>query len=591
MLQGRQHVSCLTLVDQLEAGHPHRACLLACRLSLELALKDEAGANATLARFVKSNPHNPIALSEQACQQVARGDMASGLQNLQRAVQESGRELPHQVFTAMGRLAELFMQSGHMLPARGLLLLQASVNGVDAEEARTKLGRMTQSSAVPVLFKEHLTLDPAPAGVAWAPEFNAALQKALRGQWQEAIDLWSAISSIAGDAPEVWRSLAVVRGFVGDYTGAAHAYRRYADLAANEQDAIEAEATAQLLTKGASEGYVDDMVVTYDVENLAELQQRLSASDRSESVEIDTKEFDDDIQPIAIFALLDRPRLTTGDNLTRETIPVVLAEALIFAAEEGDPPRVELEVYRTQLEAARTLLEQIAGETISGPEEEADDRISAVELALSWRWRLPDDTTESLRRKFLFEQRQQVVLDIWPKLAMPLFNDQTPEAAAKDPAQQRRLLAAILVLELEDTDPAADEICDKLRRNLGLPVPEPIDATGVEIGTIRLSRLGRLDVKKLSDPQLLHAFQRTLAARHESALRRFSLELVERPSIPLGEYQLAAYQLLARFVDDVELSDALMEKARSLAQRLKRAASLREQELVSKIAGRRSART
>ena len=54
----------------------------------------------------------------------------------------AGSELPHQVFTAMGRIAEQFLHAGHMLPARGLLLLQASINSADTTHAREMLAQV-----------------------------------------------------------------------------------------------------------------------------------------------------------------------------------------------------------------------------------------------------------------------------------------------------------------------------------------------------------------------------------------------------------------------------------------------------------------
>ncbi|MDZ4820044.1 MAG: hypothetical protein SGJ20_13830 [Planctomycetota bacterium] len=590
MLQGRQHVSCLTLVDQLDKQHPNRACLLACRLSLETAVGDEAAAADTLQRFVKAQPLNPIALAENACQQASHGDMARGLQSLQIALRESGRELPHQVFVAIGRLAEIFIQAGHMLPARGLLMLQASISGTDAEEARRKLGKLMQSAAVPVLFKEMIPLNFAPQDAPWRAEFDEALNLSLRGQWQEAVEIWHGLEPVAGDAIDLWRNLAVVRGFLGDYSNAAVALRKFADLTTDPAEAIEAEATAQLLTKAASQDYVDEVVVSYDVLDIAGLEQRLAADDRCEVVEVEAAEFEADAVPRLIYALLGRSRLTTAEGISCREAPQVLGEVLIFDADGDEPPRADLEVYRTQLDEAERLLREVAGDTLSADrDEDTVDRMLSTELAMSWRWRLPDGTSEAIRRKLMCEQRRRVVLEIWPELPMPLFDGQTPRQAAADPALSRKVQGAVLLLELENTDPSSDVSCDELRRLLNLPVPSPIVPTGedFDVGRLPLSRLVRLDVAALPDAQLLRAFQRALSVRCEPALRRLSEELVQRESLPKGEYQLTAYQLLARFCEDPEQSVAWMEKSKQLEQRLHRAAQQREQELALKSPFRR----
>jgi hypothetical protein len=586
MLQGRQYASCLDLVRQIEEKKPDRACLLACELSLRQGLKDEEGAAATLRRFIARHPDNAIALAELAVDQVRRGELSKGLYNLQRAVATSGSELPHQVFTAMGRIAEHFLHAGHMLPARGLLLLQASINRADTGQAREMLARLTASPAVPLLFKDSVPFESAPAHAPWAGDFNAGLNLALRAQWQQAADLWSAISSTASDSPVIWKNLAIVRGYTGDYSGAAYAYRRYAELAPSEQDATEAEATAQLLTKNTAEGLAEDLVVPYAVNDLDEMQRRLEADQRCEQTEIDAQDFEGETPPRAIYALLDRPLLNDAANIARDSVPQVLAEVLLFNAEGDEPPRVEMEVFRPQAEAADQLLREVAGDTLGDKEEEEIvDRMSAIELALSWRWRLPDDTPEAVRRRLLFEQRRHMVLEVWPKLRMPLFNDRTPEEASQDPESKRKLAAAVLLLELEDTDPAADEICDELRRRLDLPVPESIEPTGLNLASIRLARYARLQIDKLTDHQLAQAFHQAASAQYETALRLLSQEVVRRDSIA-PELKLTAYQYLARFEEETEKAEAHMSAARKLAAKLQRATSPRDLELSARIAGR-----
>jgi hypothetical protein len=590
MIMGRQQVSCLELVNQLDAKYPNRACLLASKFSLEQGLGRRQASLQTLKRFLEHHPNNPIAQAELAVEKVQRGELLSGLQSLQRAVRASGNELPHQVYSAMGRLAELFLQAGHMLPARGLLLLQASINKANTDQAVQMLSRLTASPAVPVLFKDNVPFERPPADAPWAGDFNSALSLALRAQWQAAADLWTALSSTASDSPVLWKNLAIVRGYMGDYTNASYAYRRFAELATNEQDAIEAEATAQLLTKNATEGTADDLVVTYHLKDMAELERRLEASDRAEQVEIDPEDFVNEPPPKVIFALVDRPLVASGPQIAPDDVPQVIAEVLIFYADGDDPPRVELEVFRPQLTVAESLLREIGGDTLGErQDDEVIDRISAIELALSWRWRLPDDVTDEHRRKLLFDQRRRMVLEVWPKLPMPLFAGKSVEQAAGDQSMRTRLQAALLLLELEDTDPAADEICDELRRRLGVEPPPAIDPESIDVNALRLARFARLAAERLDDEQLTRVFHRAEAAGYESALRRFAQEVVRRGKLA-GDIKLAAYQYLAQFEEDAEKAQGHLAEARRLAEKLRRPATPRDLELAARISGGRSPR-
>jgi hypothetical protein len=150
---------------------------------------------------------------------------------------------------------------------------------------------------------------------------------------------------------------------------------------------------------------------------------------------------------------------------------------------------------------------------------------------------------------------------------------------------KRKLAAAVLLLELEDTDPAADEICDELRRRLDLPVPDSIEPTGLNLASIRLARYARLQIDKLTDHQLAQAFHQAASAQYETALRLLSQEVVRRDSIA-PELKLTAYQYLARFEEETEKAEAHMSAARKLAAKLQRATSPRDLELSARIAGR-----
>ena len=58
------------------------------------------------------------------------------------------------------------------------------------------------------------------------------------------------------------------------------------------------------------------------------------------------------------------------------------------------------------------------------------------------------------------DERRAMLLDRWPSLSLPLFAGKTPLEAAADPANRVRLLAAILVLEASEANPAmAEHVC------------------------------------------------------------------------------------------------------------------------------------
>ncbi len=120
---------------------------------------------------------------------------------------------------------------------------------------------------------------------------------------------WNALSAQADSAPAIWKNLAIVRGHLADYAGAIAAYRKYATLQVPLDDAVEAEAIAQLLDRDSAEGTVDSLLVTFSVTNMDELETRLAASRQFDRAEIDPRAYAEanEPPPRAVYWLLDRP--------------------------------------------------------------------------------------------------------------------------------------------------------------------------------------------------------------------------------------------------------------------------------------------
>jgi hypothetical protein len=198
--------------------------------------------------------------------------------------------------------------------------------------------------------------------------------------------------------------------------------------------------------------------------------------------------------------------------------------------------------------------------------------VATAQHAMSWNWRLPEDTPLEQRRKLLDEQRREVVMERWPKLPQRFLDGKSVEEAARDPQYRTKVLAAVLLMELSGD--GSGEVVDynELRAKLGLPAAASIEVSRDALQDLPLARLGRLEVKKLSDDELLFAFQRAQHYRHLSALRKFALEIVARPSLDRpasGQAKIdksEVYGALAQIEPDSEQALGYLNKARDLAK-------------------------
>ncbi len=466
MLEGEQPQACLDYVRKLDEKYPGRACLQSMRVSLETALGDPA-ADSTLAAFLKQHPGNPVALAEKALQSATQGDPLSGINWLQQSIEACGSEMPARVYDAIGGLALVLLSAGHMVPARAHLQLQLGLSQGRDEQAVSTLLQLEGSAAVPMLYKNTPPFEPAPPDAKWAAAFQSALEEAHRGNWKKAAAAWSALSAQAASSSALWRNLATLRGFLGDNIGAADALRKYASLGVASDDAVEAEALAQLLTKDEAAGQVDEISLTYTIANAEAAQEKLAADRRLERLPLDTRAWTErnEPPPRAAFSLLDRPVPASGKDITRDQIPNQLGQLLLFGKQTDREARLELLTFRPDLPTAQKVLTEALGDALGATSSETIiGHLGAVEHALSWHWRLPDDTLEELRLKLSLEERRTLVLEGWPKLPFPIFGGRTPEQAATEPQYRNRLLASDLA--------AATFRCRFLFRNLQPATPK-----------------------------------------------------------------------------------------------------------------------
>jgi hypothetical protein len=567
MLEGEQPAACLEYVRKLDEKHPGRACLQSMRVALETAIGDP-GADATLASFLKQHPDNSIALAEKALQLATQGDPIGGIDWLQQAIEACGVEMPARVYDSIGALALALLSTGHFVPARAHLQLQLGLSQGRDERAISTLLQLEGSASIPVLLKSTPPFEPASAGAAWERAFQAALEEAHKGHWKKAAASWTALASQAANSQALWRNLSTLRSFLGDNAGAVDALRKYAALGVPADDAVEAEALAQLLSKVESDGQVDEISASYNVANAETAQEKLAADRRFERLPLDNRAWTEQNEPPprAAFSMLDRPVVASGKEITREQIPNQIGQLLLFGKQTDREARLELLLFRSELPAAQKLLKEALGDgLVEPPTETVIGHLGQVEHALSWHWRLPDDTPEELRVKLSLEERKSLVLQGWPKLPLPIFGGRTPQQAATEPQYKNRLLAAIWLLQLSDAD-SSWETYNQLRRELKLPEVNDLETTGLEVNRLPLDRVCRLNPESLSDEQLQQAFNRAVVANFGLALRRLAPEVVKRPSIPAVEYKLAAYRWLVRTAANSAAALRLIDEARKLAE-------------------------
>jgi hypothetical protein len=500
MLEAGQRQACLEYLEKLDARHPGRACLTTTKAELLREMGRTEEADTTVRSLLGQQADNPVALAEAVLLACDDQGAQAAIPRMQQALAAARWPLPERVLHALSRLVDQLYAEGEIPACHAHLVLYLTANPQDrrALQLLVALGRTRAA----VLQKEELSLPTVPDDAPWKADFEASFAGVGLGAWAKAADGIAAVAERWPQSPELWLALAALRLRLLDHAGACDALRRRAALPIPLDDAVEAEALAQLVDEDRERTDVVEFVsVDYTTGDLDAVQQKLDDSPQTVRLELPPMSLEgDNAPPRAGYLLLDRPQLEPGAEAAFDRLPRTIGQCFLFGRQTDREPRVNLLAVRpVHLDAAKETLRGIAGDlSESGGEPEIFEIRDLDSELLNVGWQPPPDMTYDARFELLEQHRREVLLDRWPKLPMRRFGGLTAEQAAADPARRIAVLAAILVLEDRLQQQLADFDFNQLRTRLGLPLPEPIDPTQVDLQRLPLIRLHRVMVDRLS---------------------------------------------------------------------------------------------
>jgi len=571
MMEGEQYVAALQKLESIESPGKPRACLLALKIELLQSLEREEDARAVAARFLECFPDNPIALAESAIDKAAVGkDGPAAMQLLQKALSSAGEDLCPQVYDAMSAVAQQMADSGRFRSAHALWQLQTLIE-TDDRRPQELLAAMSRSDAVPLLIKDEPPLAPFPESSALAGQFKDAVEPLARGHWAEAALRIEKLAQRAPDQSVLWQNLAVVRGWLGDHVGAIAAFQKLAALEVPLEDAVEAAATAMLLSEDPLGDAIDVLRLEFPVENADELAGLFSTWKHADIMPLPPGAFaEDEVPPKMIFWLLSRPTLDPAQDLTLDTAPRILGSAMLFGRQTDREARLVLVgVTSADEEHCVKLLHEVANGRIAGPpHREILGRRSATQLLLHRPWRLPPGTSQETTDSLLKRHLESAVLEKWPGMSLGIVGGRSVAEAAAEPGNKVLVLAAVFVLEdwarqMSESGESVD--INRLRSRLGLPELGPIDPEQNPLKNLPLVRLHRVMVEKLSDDDLVHGFHRAVVFGAHEAISVLGRALVDRPEVSAKVRQFALASL-ASGERDFQRALGYIQRGRALAE-------------------------
>jgi hypothetical protein len=566
MIEGEQPRAALRHVEQTLASYPGRASLLDLKATLELSLGEIDAARETIKDFVAANADSPTAHACQALLLAEERESQPAIESLQKALALVDREMPLRVYEALGAVGGALLESGHILAAQAHLWLHAALAPKEDSRAREVLAALNHYSGLPLLLRDQLRFRPWPQDAPWKEEAEKAARLADHGKWQQAVAAIDRLGARYGADPTLVYNRALLGGWLADDRALVAGLHAFAQMDVPLDDAVEAEAVAQLLDADLKEPRLDSVIEVYAVKDLDALVERLISDKRVQSFEMDPAVFAqrDQPRPRHTYVLLDRPMPDSGVGITRDAVPRLAGVLAIYGRQTDRPEQLELTIDKgPAFEAATSALKEIGGDALGEVvEEKVVGSVSRTELALNWRWHPPRDTPPEVRRQLIDEERRAAIVERWPTLSQPALSGKTPQEATGDPELRIPLLASLLILEQgSNSDRDADSVA-QLRRDLKLPQPETISPAGEPVNGLPLVRVSRLNFDAVSDDDLAVLYRRAILIGAQAALLRLAREAVGRPSIADRIPPADAYQRMIAAERDPTRALALIQEAR-----------------------------
>jgi len=571
MVQGEQPHAALKHVEKLLSKQPQRASLLDLQASLQLSMHDFDAARNTIGDFLEAYPLSPTANAQAAILLAAVEGGRKAIGPLQNSLEQLDQEMPLRVLEAVGAVGQALLMQGELTAARSHLLLYAAIAPEGDNRALELLLRMNLQAGLPLLMRESWRLLDCPADVEWQDKFQQATNFSSRGLWRQAEAIFAQLREEVGAVPEVVYNLALLRGWLGDAARFAAGLHEYAQLEVPEDQAVEAEALAQLVNPDLEDPQLETVKLSYALAEVEAVAEQFITDKRVEDYKLDPQDLDDDelARPRSTHVLLDRPTPETGVDLNRDDIPHVMAFLSLYGKRTDREARLEVTTDRSEgFDHVQKLLGEITANALGEAiEEEVVAKKSISEESLSWRWRLPNDTPADHRLKLLAEQRREAILQRWANAPRAALQNQSPLGAVDQPELRIALLASALIIEQAATDPSELPLFEELRQSLKLPPAEKIDPTDLDLEQVPLVRVPRFDFAKLPEDRLAKLLDRTGLMGAHFATLIVAKEIVSRPESADGIDRATAFRQLIRLEPDTQQAMQWSKQARQWSEK------------------------
>lgn len=549
--QNNQPRMALQLIDKLLKDHEENTWLNNQRAMALIGDERYTEARDGLVAFLRKNPDHPLSNGLLALAMTELEPIAQCKKVIHRAFLKSIAAEPRIVAILAGKLVNHFISVNQDMAARQHM---AVVLRLEREEERQRvlmaMLEMDADTSIPYPLRGAQPLPQYQPPEGLAPQFKKAQRLLVHACFSEAADLLDQVAQQDSESPQLWHMIGLMRAWDGDEARAATALHRAAKLYPDFDQAVDVETIAQLLERRQPENMIAARMTSFNVDSLSRLLTRLDNEDRLCRMQLEENIARSGVS--AMYDVLDRPLPPDRelDNLTMETVPRTIGQITLFDRQEdgtaavahvnaleGDHLQNTLRVFT----AAAGELAHPAPAEEGGNESDADILAwyPAEEITLSEAVFYPPKISNSLRHNLHREFSRKCSDVTWEQTPSRALGGKTPLEAATDESLKVPLAAALRVFD--SFMDRRSMILDKasLRQRLNISTPAPIVPTEeMDLNTLSVSQLERLETAQLSDKLFDRILQRGLVVRHCGLGYRLLTELLDkRPELVAAQPQ------------------------------------------------------
>lgn len=453
------------------------------------------------------------------------GVVMGQLQAALEAVPAEKRKLLGQA--AMQVASSLF--SANAVPA-AVAIMEAFAR-IDAEESATisnSLSALYGDSKASVWVRNPYELSPVPDGLdeARGTRFASALKAAEAGLFSAAAREFDGLSKLG--TPESDRNLGLCRLWLADHAGAVDALRRYTSWIGPTLDTLALEALCQEIEPLRHDEMVEQLQWIWPLRDRAALLASLESNTRVVSLgRRPINPADEESPEVDMFVLLDRPIVSGDQVVDAGSLSAVMGYLLvgeeIAAIEAYDDGR---------LDRASEWFRSMAGSAIppAHPRTKPIHRHPRHLLATRLEWALPEGAKPEDLKHVLEEAREAHLLKVWPDTPLPALAGRTPRQSVGEKDLELPLRAALAGLEVaEQSRVVREKLGTALRAALGVAPEPPIDPATVDVDSLHIAWLSRLDPAQLDDERLLRLLAQARLFRLVEVMEACCHEVIRRP--------------------------------------------------------------